>query len=291
MSLSCPPRVETEGDAGALAFFAAHPVGGGAPIDLAIFFDVSLDLLVIRELDGTVAKVSRSWETTLGYRADEMEGLELLRLLHPDDMPGTLNSVVEVENRRPNDPVLGHVNRYRHKDGRYRTLEWRAQRFGDRIYAVARDVTERVAAEQALVEAKSAAEAASRAKSDFLANMSHEIRTPLNGVIGIVDALSRTGLSPEQAEMVGLIRDSGVTLERLVSDILDVSKIEAGQLDIEARAFDLDEALASCLNVARARPRTRAWPSIWSAARPPGACSWATAPGSARCWAICCPMR
>ncbi len=252
MSLSYPPRVETEGDAGVLALFGAHPVGG-ASIDLTTFFDVSLDLLVIRELDGTVAKVSRSWEATLGYRADEMEGLPLLRLLHPDDMPGTRTSVIEVETRRPGDPVLGHVNRYRHKDGRYRTLEWRAQRFGDRIYAVARDVTERVAADQALVQAKFAAEAASRAKSDFLANMSHEIRTPLNGVIGIVDALSRTPLSPEQAEMVGLIRDSGVTLERLVSDILDVSKIEAGQLDIEARAFDLDEALTSCLNVARAR--------------------------------------
>jgi CheY-like chemotaxis protein len=82
--------------------------------------------------------------------------------------------------------------------------------------------------------------------------MSHEIRTPLNGVIGIVDALSRTPLSPEQAEMVGLIRGSGVTLERLVSDILDVSKIEAGQLTLENRPFDLEEALEP-LGVMRAR--------------------------------------
>ena len=253
MSLSHTPLAGTDRDDAVLVPFAARPGDGGPPVDLTTFFDVSLDLLVIRELDGTVARVSRSWETTLGYRPDEIEGRPLLRLLHPDDMPGTLNSVVEVETRRAGDPILGHVNRYRHRDGRYRTLEWRAQRFGDRIYAVARDVTERVAADRALVEAKSAAEAANRAKSDFLANMSHEIRTPLNGVIGIVDALGRTGLSPEQAEMVGLIRDSGVTLERLVSDILDVSKIEAGQLDIEARAFDLDEALTSCLNVARAR--------------------------------------
>ena len=216
----------------------------GADAQLATFFDVSVDMLVIRELDGRVVKVSRSWQTALGYTPEEMRGALLMPLVHPEDLPGTLDSVVEVENRRPGDPVLGKINRYRHKDGHYRTLEWRAQRFKDRIYAVARDVTDRVAAERDLIEAKAAAEAANHAKSDFLANMSHEIRTPLNGVIGIVDALSRTPLSPEQAEMVDLIRGSGTTLERLVSDILDVSKIEAGQLEIEHRPFDLEEALA-----------------------------------------------
>lgn len=235
----------------------SHALDERPTVDLTTFFDVSLDLLCIRDLDGTVVKVSQSWQTTLGYRPEEIEGGGLMWLVHPDDLPGTLNSIVEVEGRLPGAPIPGHVNRYRHKDGRYRTVEWRAQRFDDRIYAVARDVTDRVAAEKALVEAKVAAEAANRAKSDFLANMSHEIRTPLNGVIGIVDALSRTGLSPEQAEMVGLIRDSGVTLERLVSDILDVSKIEAGQIDIEMRPFDLDEAILSCLDVARTRAEDR----------------------------------
>ena len=87
--------------------------------------------------------------------------------------------------------------------------------------------------------------------------MSHEIRTPLNGVIGIVDALSKTDLSPEQAEMVALIASSGVTLERLVSDILDVSKIEAGQLNLETRPFDLDEALEAGLDVARLRAEAK----------------------------------
>ena len=227
--------------------------GGSSEVDLNTFFDVSLDLLVVRELDGTVVKASASWLSLLGYRPDEIEGRGLLRLIHPDDLAVTRHSIVEVESRRPGDPVLGQVNRYRHRQGHYVTLEWRAQRHGDRIYAVARDVTEKVAAEKELIQAKAAAEAASRAKSDFLANMSHEIRTPLNGVIGIVDALSRTPLSPDQSEMVALIASSGVTLERLVSDILDVSKIEAGQLDLEARPFDLDEALAAPLDVMRLR--------------------------------------
>jgi len=235
---------------------AAAPSDTGQPSrdmadDLATFFDVSLDLLVIRDLAGFIVRVSASWASTLGYEPDELIGRAILTLVHPDDLPATLDSVAEVENRRPDAPVKGHVNRYRHRDGHYVTLEWRARKFGDRIYAVARDVTAKIAAEQALIEAKAAAETANRAKSDFLANMSHEIRTPLNGVIGIVDALSRTDLAPEQAEMVGLISTSGVTLERLVSDMLDVSRIEAGKLALELRPFDLDEALAATLDTLR----------------------------------------
>ena len=233
----------------------ARAMGSGdrdVDADLARFFDVSIDLLVIRDLDGRIVEVSRSWQTALGYSPDEVRGTVLLNLLHPDDLETTRASVEEVENRKPGDPVLGQVNRYRHKDGHYRTLEWRAQRFGERVYGVARDVTDRVAAEQDLLGAKAQAEAANRAKSEFLANMSHEIRTPLNGVIGIADALSRTPLSDDQAEMVGLIRSSGHTLERLVSDILDVSKIEAGQLTLECRPFNLEEALEP-LAVMRAR--------------------------------------
>ncbi|WP_454714251.1 ATP-binding protein [Caulobacter segnis] len=221
--------------------------------DISAFFDVSLDLLIIRDIEGRVLKASGSWLAKLGHDPAEMVGQKLLRLVHPEDMPGTLGSVIEVENRKDGDAVVGYVNRYRHRDGHYLTLEWRAQRLGDRIYGVARDVTERVAAERALVEAKAAAEASNRAKTDFLANISHEIRTPLNGVIGIVDALSRTPLSADQAEMVGLIRDSGATLERLVSDFLDVAKIEAGQLLLEERAFDLEHALRPGIEVMRHR--------------------------------------
>ena len=225
--------------------------------DISAFFDVSLDLLVIRDIDGRVLKASRSWFAKLGHRPEAMEGQPLLRLVHPDDLPGTQESVIEVENRRENDPVMGFTNRYRHADGHYLTLEWRAQRLGDRIYGVARDVTDRVAAERALVEAKAAAEAANRAKTDFLANISHEIRTPLNGVIGIVDALARTPLSAEQAEMVGLIQNSGATLERLVSDFLDIAKIEAGQLRLEHRPFDLGQTLRPCIEIMRHRAEAK----------------------------------
>ena len=90
-----------------------------------------------------------------------------------------------------------------------------------------------------LKAAQERAEAANRAKSEFLANMSHEIRTPLNGVVSMADALSRSDLAPNAQQMVDLIRTSGDTLERLLTDILDSAKIEAGQVTLEPTVFDL----------------------------------------------------
>ena len=101
------------------------------------------------------------------------------------------------------------------------------------------NVTVREEAAEALARAKDAAEKASRAKGDFLANMSHEIRTPLNGVLAVVGALKRTVLDARQMEMAEIIETSGATLQRLLSDVLDMSKIEAGELDLEVRPFDL----------------------------------------------------
>lgn len=104
-----------------------------------------------------------------------------------------------------------------------------------------------------LKAAQHRAEEASRTKSEFLANMSHEIRTPLNGVVSMADALARRELEPQEHEMVELIRSSSATLERLLSDILDSAKIEAGQVTIERAAFDLEQAVRDVAALWRAR--------------------------------------
>jgi PAS domain S-box-containing protein len=218
--------------------------------NLSTFFEVSLDMLCIRDLEGRFVKLNKAWETVLGYSVEELVGAPLLPLLHPDDVAATK---AHMSRANSSGEVAGFVNRYRRRDGEYRQLEWRARRSGDLIFGVARDVTERLRDEAEMAAARRAAEAANQAKSDFLANMSHEIRTPLNGVIGIAATLSDTPLTPVQREMVDLIRCSGATLERLVSDILDVSKIEAGQMTIETGVFDLDAAIDGPLDVTRLR--------------------------------------
>ncbi len=104
-----------------------------------------------------------------------------------------------------------------------------------------REIRERNRVEQELRRAKEAAEAASQAKSEFLANMSHELRTPLNGVIGMAELLRKCSLAPKQQAYINTIKTSADLLLGLINDILDVSKIESGKLELESIDFDLRE--------------------------------------------------
>jgi signal transduction histidine kinase/ActR/RegA family two-component response regulator len=106
---------------------------------------------------------------------------------------------------------------------------------------------------EALAQARDAAETANRTKSEFLANMSHEIRTPMNGVIGVAGALARTPLDARQREMVRLIETSADSLQALLADVLDLARVEAGRLEINAEPFDLRETAMGIVELFRAK--------------------------------------
>jgi signal transduction histidine kinase/CheY-like chemotaxis protein len=148
-----------------------------------------------------------------------------------------------VENGAPYRPEY----RIDRDDGREVWVQGSVKLFADargrpqRLVGALQNITDRKHAEQALLQAKAEAEAANVAKSAFLATMSHEIRTPLNGVLGMAQAMAADELSPAQRERLGVIHQSGGALLSILNDILDLSKIEAGKLELEEIDFDLGQ--------------------------------------------------
>lgn len=123
--------------------------------------------------------------------------------------------------------------------------------------SVLTDITDAVDTEDRLRSAMVAAEAANRAKSEFLAAMSHEMRTPLNGVLGMAGVLEKLVRDPEQAAMLGMIRESGEHLLAVINDILDLAKIEAGQLSLVSRPLSLAAVAQQVLALHRIRAEAK----------------------------------
>ena len=117
------------------------------------------------------------------------------------------------------------------------------------LVGISRDITERKQAEMELLQAKTDAESANRTKSQFLATMSHEIRTPMNGIISIAQILEMTELTQEQKEYVDILKQSGNNLLKLISDILDLSRIEAGKVELETEDFDLKDEITGTASI------------------------------------------
>ena len=205
---------------------------------------------VIADTDGTIYYANQSFLTHLKWSLNDVVGKAGFNFIHPESRPQALTDGAAIaagmfDSEHPTDMY------YRTSDNEKvlfssQAIEFKDHKTGKRHFVVMlRDVGSERAVSHQLEEAVKQAESASQMKSEFLANMSHEIRTPLNGVIGMAQVLARSRLDNAQTEQINTILESGNALMSLLNDILDLSKIEAGQLDISPISCDLRHKLRS----------------------------------------------
>src|SRR5688572_9005352 len=202
----------------------------------------NIDALATTDPSGIITDVNKQMEALTGCTRDELIGAPF-KSYFTDPERAEAGIKLVLSEKKVTDYELTACDR----DGAQTVVSYNATTFYDRdrtlqgVFAAARDVTEGKRVEAELQQVKAMAETASQAKSDFLASMSHEIRTPMNAIIGIADLLAKTVLSAEQDKYVQIFRRAGDNLLNLINDILDLSKVEASQLELEHTGFSLHD--------------------------------------------------
>jgi PAS domain S-box-containing protein len=223
------------------------------------------DIIVQTDLDDRITFISPSVEARLGYKPDEVLGSKWVSLLHCEDAPvwtAALEQLLKMDDKNGGDFI--HC-RAPAKDGREIWLALRPALVRDSttgepigVVDIARDVTERNRMFGELKAAQAAAEKASAIKGEFLANMSHEIRTPLTSISGFTKLVESQGdLSEDTRRYVGHISAAASALVAIVNDVLDFSKLEAGEIRTEQRPTDVQAVMRDTVNLFSGRSQEK----------------------------------
>jgi len=215
-----------------------------------LIMDNSQDVICTMDEWGRFVSVSAACEQVWGYTPDEMVGLHYIDLVCPEDRVMS-NQVAEV--LRMDGKITDFVNRCTRKDGTLVHVLWSAtwSQTDKIMFCVAHDVTDRARTEKALREAKEEADRANHAKSEFLSRMSHELRTPLNAILGFGQLLERQNPTETQRNRIGHIISAGRHLLNLINEVLDISRVETGNLPLSLEPVCLADALEEALSLMR----------------------------------------
>jgi len=223
-------------------------------------FTLSQDLLCIADAEGRFVRINPAWERVLGYALDEVEGRPFLDFVHPDDHLAT--RAVFAEQLDAGRTIISFENRYRAKDGSFRVLLWNSTPVPaeGRVYASARDITERKSNEDALRAAKRAADAANHELEAFSYSVSHDLRTPLRAIDGFSAALLEDHgavLDGEGKRHLERVRNATRRMSDLIEDLLKLARLSRLQL-VRGR-IDLGEVAAEVVaQLRRAEPERAA---------------------------------
>jgi PAS domain S-box-containing protein len=214
----------------------------------------SSDQLMMCDVTGAITYVGPSVERLLGYTQEEMIGTRPVDLVHPDDVPHVMEVLRDIVEHPGEMRIVQY--RIRRRDGSWRVFENAGKTISptsaaEGVVANGRDVTERVRAEEALREATAAAEQANRAKSEFLSRMSHELRTPMNSILGFAQVLEGESLPMRQERCVQHILRAGRHLLRLINEVLEISRIEAGAQNLSLEPVRIGAVIQEAVALAR----------------------------------------
>ena len=222
-----------------------------------LIMDNSQDVICVIDPSHCFLSMSAASEELFGYAPDEMIGRPYSDFVHPEDLEKTNDAAAHVV-------IAGRaadfVNRYVRKDGTIVDVLWSVtwSEADQKAFCVAHNTTERARMEQALREAKEEADRANQAKSDFLSRMSHELRTPLNAILGFGQLIERQNPTEAQRNRVAHIISAGRHLLQLINEVLDISRIEAGKLQLSLEPVGLRDALEDAVNLMRPLATERA---------------------------------